>query len=252
INATLTNNKVVTNRFQNPDPIYGTVQTTSYLNTDGYYNARGFYSYSKPFSDRKYVVSLNGSANYNNNISYADNQENIAKNWVFSQGLNIKINPSEWLEVTPGVRYSYNQTHNTLNNRNDKKISTWSMDMDSKIYFVPTFVWGLDLSKMSNSGYSQSIDASPFVINTYIEKQFLQGNRGAIRLQAYDLLNQQINISHEVIDNLTRDSRSNRLTRYFMLTLSYKFQKFAGGGSAPDNRREDPGQGMRRSDGPRP
>jgi len=246
INATLTNNKVVTNRFQDPDPIYGTVQTTSYLNADGYYNARGFYSYSKPFSDRKYVVSLNGSASYNNNISFADSQENIAKNWVFSQGLNIKINPSEWLEVTPGVRYSYNQTHNTLNNRNDKKISTWSMDMDSKIYFVPTFVWGLDLSKMSNSGYSQSIDASPFVINTYIEKQFLQGNRGAIRLQAYDLLNQQINISHEVIDNLTRDSRSNRLTRYFMLTLSYKFQKFAGGSSAPNDRRGEPGQRTRR------
>src|SRR5690606_23992328 len=243
INGTLTNNKVVTNRVQSFDPINGVVQSTTYLNTDGYYTARGFYSYSKPFFDRKYVVSLNGSANFNNNISYTNNEENTAKNWVLSQGLSLRINPKEWLEVSPGVRYSYNTTANSLSDRNNTNIHTWSMNMDSKIYFVPTLVWGLDLSKMSNSGYEQSVDANPFIINTYIEKQFLQGNRGAIRLQAYDLLNEQVNISRTVTENSIIDNRSNRLARYFMLTLSYRFQKFAGGSTAPEGR----GRGMRDS-----
>ena len=246
ITGTLTNNKVVSNRVTSIDPINGLVQSTTFLNTDGYYNARGFYSYSKPFFDRKYVVSVNGSANFNNNISYTNSEENTAKNWVFAQGLNIKINPKEWLEVTPGVRYSYNTTQNSLSARNNTNVQTWSMDMDSKIYFVPTLIWGIDLSKMSNSGYVQSVDANPFIINTYIEKQFLQGNRGSVRLQAYDLLNEQVNISRNVTENSIIDSRSNRLARYFMLTLSYRFQKFAGGGSMPVERNEGRDGGMRR------
>jgi len=246
ITGTLTNNKVVSNRVKSFDPINGVVQSTTFLNTDGYYNARGFYSYSKPFLDRKYVVSINGSANFSNNISYTDSQENTAQNWVLTQGLNVKINPKEWLEVTPGVRYAYNTTQNSLSNSNNTNVQTWSMDMDSKIYFVPTLVWGIDLSKMSNSGYVQSVDANPFIINTYIEKQFLQGNRGAIRLQAYDLLNEQVNISRAVTENSIIDSRSNRLARYFMLTLSYRFQKFAGGGSMPAERMEGRGRGMSR------
>jgi len=254
LSGTFTNNKVVSNRVQSFDPINGVVQATSYLNADGYYSTRGFYNYSKPFFDRKYVVSLNGSANFNNNISYTNDEENIAKNWVLTQGLNIKINPQEWLEVTPGVRYSYNTTTNTISDRNNTNIKTWSLDLDSKIYFVPTFVWGFDLSKMSNSGYSQNVDANPFIINTYVEKQFLQGNRGAIRLQAYDLLNEQVNISRTVTENSIIDSRSNRLARYFMLTLSYRFQKFAGGtGSVSSDRRGDgPGQSMGRPGGPPP
>src|SRR5690606_12243908 len=246
ITGTLTNNKVVSNRVTSIDPINGLVQSTTFLNTDGYYNARGFYSYSKPFFDRKYVVSVNGSANFNNNISYTNSEENTAKNWVFAQGLNIKINPKEWLEVTPGVRYSYNTTQNSLSARNNTNVQTWSMDMDSKIYFVPTLIWGIDLSKMSNSGYVQSVDANPFIINTYIEKQFLQGNRGSVRLQVYDLLNEQVNISRNVTENSIIDSRSNRLARYFMLTLSYRFQKFAGGGSMPVERNEGRDGGMRR------
>jgi len=246
VNGTMTNNKVVSNRVQSFDPVNGVVQATTYLNTDGYYSAQGFYNYSKPFFDRKYVVSLNGSANFNNNISFTNDEENIARNWVLTQGLNVRINPSDWLELSPGVRYAYNTTENSLNNRNNTNISTWSLNAEGKIYFIPTLLLGFDMSKLSNSGYAQSVDANPFIINTYLEKQFLQGQRGAIRLHAFDLLNEQVNISRSVTENSIIDSRTNRLARYFMLTLSYRFQKFAGGVSAdrgPRGGGEGPGSG---------
>ena len=248
IMATFTNDKVVSNRVQSMDPVNGLVQETSYLNANGYYTARGFYNYSKPFLKRKYVVSINGSANFNNNISFANSEENIAKNWVLSQGLNVKINPNEWLDVTPGVRYTYNTTQNSLNDQNNSNINTWSLDLNSRVYFLPNLLWGFDLSKMSNTGYAQSVDANPLIINTYVEKQFLPGNKATIRLQAYDLLNEQVNISRSITENSQIDSRSNRLARYFMLTLSYRFQNFAGGSTTPNNQR-GPGE---RPEGPGP
>ena len=178
---------------------------------------------------------------YNNDVSYAtatrvENGEtnfatarNIAKNWVLSQNINFRYNPKETVEITPGVRYTYNTTANTVNSGNNRNISTWALTLNGSVNLTPTWVFGADVAKTSNNGYSSSVDANPLIINTYIEKQFFKGKTGAIRFHAFDLLNEQTNVSRSVTENMIIDSRSNRLARYFMLTVSYRFSNFAGG-----------------------
>jgi len=51
-------------------------------NVNGYYNVLGFYAYSKPFKNRRYVITLTGSLNYNHNISLTDS--------VFISGNSLK------------------------------------------------------------------------------------------------------------------------------------------------------------------
>lgn len=245
LNGSKTDNKIVTSRVSSLSDLYGRVQETNYLNTDGFYSTRGFYSFSKAFDKRKYVISANGSANFNNNVSFVDNEKNFAKNWVLSQGLNFQVNLGDWLELMPGINYTFNTTKNTIANRPAQDISTWSMNLNSKVYIVPTLLWAVELSKMSNNGYSSNIGANPFIINSYIEKEFFKGKQGAIRLHAFDILDQQVNISRTITDNGRLDSRTNRLARYFMLSLTYKFQKFGGASAAPDRSQEWRGGGMR-------
>lgn len=232
LNGSFTEDKIVTDRFTFIDDSLGLVQETQYLNTDGFYNTRGFYNYSKPFSDRKYVISLNGMASYNNNVSFTNAERNIARNWVLSQGLNFRYNPKETMEVVPGVRYTYNHMRNSISERNNNNISTWALTLYSNINLTPTWIWGVDLEKTSNNGYSAAVSANPMIINTYLEKQFLKGRNGAVRIHAYDLLNEQTNVSRSISEISTIDNRSNRLARYFMLTFSYRFQRFAGGNSS--------------------
>lgn len=243
LNGTKTDNKIVTNRIQSLSDQYGLVQATSYLNTDGFYSTMGFYNISKAFNKRKYVISANGSANFNNNVSFLNSEKNTAKNLVLSQGLNIQVNLGEWLEVNPGIRYSFNTTKNTVQDRLSRDINTWSYDLNSKLYITPSLLWGAELSKTTNTGYENSIDANPFIINTYIEKQFLKDKSGAIRLHAYDLLDEQVSISRSVTESSISDTRTNRLARYFMLSFTYKFQKFGGVSAAPERSQEWRGRG---------
>ena len=91
-------------------------------NVNGYYNALGFYAYSKPYKNRKYVITLTGSLNYNRNISLTDsvrftgsslvqnlNRNKInGNNWIVTQGLNFEYNYKEILELGTGVSYSLN------------------------------------------------------------------------------------------------------------------------------------------------
>ncbi|HLT42980.1 MAG TPA: outer membrane beta-barrel protein, partial [Sphingobacteriaceae bacterium] len=245
LDGSKTDNKIVSNRVSLPSELYGRVQETTYLNTDGFYSARGFYNLSRAFNKRKYVISANGSANFNNNVSFVDSEENVAKNWVLSQGFNFQVNLGEWLELMPGISYTFNTTENTITTRPTQDVSTWAMNFNSKLYIVPTLLWGVELSKMSNNGYSSGIAANPLIINTYIEKEFFKGKQGAIRLHAFDLLDEQVSVSRTVTANSILDNRSNRLSRYFMLSLTYKFQKFAGQSAAPDRSQEWRGGGGR-------
>ncbi len=251
VTGSLTEDQIVTNQFTRVDEEIGLIRETEYLNTNGFYSTRGFYNFSKPFADRTYTLSFNGMANYNNIVSYTNSDRNVAQNWVLSQGVNVRYNPKETIEVAPGVRYTYNTTQNTISSSNNNNVSTWALTLYSTINITPTWIWGTDLAKTNNNGYSASVAANPLIINTYIEKQFLRGRNGAIRFQAFDLLNEQINVSRNVTDNYIIDSRSNRLARYFMLTLSYRFSNFAGGSMGFDGGPGGPGGwgGQRRPGG---
>jgi hypothetical protein len=241
-----TNNKIVSNQISNPAGNQGVIRTTTYGNAGGYYTINGFYAFSKPFKEKAYVLSFRGFANYNNNISLINGEKNIGKNTVLNQRLNFQINPKTWLEVTPSVSYSWNNTKYSLNSLNNNTVNTWTLGYEHKIYFTKTILWGASLDKNFNSGFN-STSANPLIINTYLEKQFFKGNTGALRFQAFDLLNQNTNISRTVTENYTLDNQSNRLARYFMLTFTMKFQKFAGksttapdfGGGERRYRRED-------------
>lgn len=238
VTGSLSEDKIVTNRTTTLDDSLGVINATEYLNTNGVYNTRGFYNFSKPFADRTYTLSFNGMVSYNNNASYVTSpadgmvlvtRRNIAKNWILSQGVNFRYNPKETVEVSPGVRYTYNNTRNTVSAGSNRNVSTWALTLAGTINLTPTWVFSTDIAKTSNNGYNSSVAANPMIVNAYIEKQFLKGRTGAIRFQAFDLLNEQTNVSRTLTDNSIIDSRNNRLARYFMLSLSYRFSNFAGG-----------------------
>ncbi|MFA6946720.1 MAG: outer membrane beta-barrel protein, partial [Pedobacter sp.] len=142
LSGNYTENKIVSNIVRSMDPAVGLVQETRYLNTDGYYTANAFYNFSKPFQEKKYVFSFNGSANYINNISYTDNVKNTGKNWIFSQGLNMQINPNKNLEFNPGLRYSFNSNSNDAITNNNTKVSTYSLNFNTRVYFLKTWLIG--------------------------------------------------------------------------------------------------------------
>lgn len=252
LNSNLTTNKIVnfSKSYRDDSPSnLGAIQETRFLNSDdNVYGVNSFYNYGKSIKEKTYNLMFMGSINYNKNISYIstdknalEGNKNVANNWVFMQGFAFRYNPSENLEINPGVRYSYNYTKNTLSGNSNRAVSGWTPNIIGSVNITPTTIYGADVSKTFNKGYG--VTANPFIINTYIEQRFLAGQRATIRLQAFDLLNQQTNISRTISgDNIT-DSQTNRLGRYFMLTFTFKLQKFSG--INPFQEESGPG-GMRR------
>jgi hypothetical protein len=214
-----------------------TKQETHYLNTNGFYSMNGNYAYSKPFDNRQFTVTLNGSAAYNNNISYIEDERNLGKNWVLTQGARLRIDIDSVMDTEVNGSYSINNTSYSLPSSINTNAKTWAIGIDGHNYFFYSWVLGYNLSQTINEGFSSTVKQNPTLLSTYIEYQFLAKHSASFRLQAFDLFNENAGVSRTVAGNQIIDTRTNRLGRYFMLTFTMRLQKFAGGQGRGGGRR---------------
>lgn len=234
-----TQDKIVTTKVLIPGTIN---QTTSYTNTDGFYTLRGDYSYGKPFSERKFTITYGGGAEMSNNVAFIDNSKNIAKNLRIRQEIEFEVDIKDIIDVEFETSYAINTTRYSQANFNDRRTNTTRYVLRGRNFFFKDLTVGYNLSKTVNSGFDNSIIKNPTILGAYTEYQFLKGNRARIRLEAFDLLNQNTGISRDVFDNIIIDRQINRLGQYFMLSFNMTLRKFGGNGQGPrPNNQNGPG-----------
>ncbi|WP_207425712.1 TonB-dependent receptor [Pedobacter sp. SYSU D00535] len=217
-----TQNKIVSARVIDPDSLK---QYTSFINTDGFYTARGNYAFSRPFNERKYVLTYYGAGNYSNNIAFTNNERNIGKNFVLTQGFKFRFDLADIINTEINTSYSFNTTNYSAPGFNERKLHTYYIGLEGRNYFFKDLTLGYDFSQTINQGYNSG-NPNPTILSLYLEHRFLKGNKGSIRLQGNDLLNQNTGISRDVFDNEIVDRRNNRLARYFLLSFNYRLQQF--------------------------
>ena len=226
ISFSFTKDKIVNNVFQ----IDSVVQETRYLNSDGYYTAFGFYNFSKPIQNRKFVFNIGGNITYNNNISFVEDKRNKGSNWLVGQRFAIDIKIKKWLETTVGVNYSLNSSKYSLQTQtsSNTNATAWTLSNSSRLFFPQNWKFSYDIDKSFNSGYASNVNSDPLIINATLEKALFKKQNASIKLQAFDLLNQNTSVSRTVTGSAITDTRANKLGRYFMLSFIFRLNKFSG------------------------
>jgi hypothetical protein len=203
-------------------------------NVNGYFNVNGFYTFSKPYKNRKYVITLSGTVNYNHNINLVDNIRNVGQNWLLNQNLNFEFNVKDWLQWGFGGGYSLNDVRyknpggTAVPGLQNTTSSAVTLNSNAQVDIPGGWVWRYDFDYTMNYGIASGINQNLAIMNTSIEKQLFKKKNGALRLAAFDLFKQNTNVNRNVNANAIVDTRTNRLTRYFMLTFTWRLQKFQG------------------------
>jgi hypothetical protein len=235
IMASFTQDKIVSDVFNKG----AGVQETHYLNANGFYTLSGFYNISKPIQNRKYVFNWGGNITFNNNVSYVSNmistQKNIGKNWLIGQRLSMDYKLKKWLETNLAFNFSYNNTNYSISKQLNATTRAYTISHSSRIFLPKGFLFNYDIDKTINDGYSANVSSNPLIINATLEKQFFEKKNFSLKLQAFDLLNENTNISRNVTGSGFTDTRTNRLGKYFMLSCVFRLNKFQG--QAPQQNR---------------
>jgi hypothetical protein len=233
ISASFTNDKIVNNtRIIQP----GAIQETKYVNSNGFYTLTGFYNISKPFQNRKYVFNIGGNITYNNNISFLEDIRNKGKNWILGQRVALDYKLKKWLESTVALNYSLNNSRNSVDRDLNFNSTAFTISHNSRIFLPKNWIFNYDIDKTINSGYADNVNFDPFIINASIEKQLFKKKNVSLKLQANDMLNENISINRSVNGAFISDTRTNRLGRYFMATVILRLNKFNGKTAPMQNR----------------
>lgn len=224
VNDQIVNNTI---RYRDANGKLTGVQLTRPENVDGYYNANLFTTYSRPFKNRKYVISANAMVNYNNNVSLIDSERTIGKNWLYMQGLNFEFN-LPWLELVTGGRYNLNYADFTQAEGSKTSQSTWTLSSDARFDLGAGFIFRWDFDYTINQGLAQGVQKNIALLNASLEKEVFKKKNGIFRLAGFDIFNQNTNVSRSINSNFITDTRTNRLTQYFMLSFTYRLNKFTG------------------------
>lgn len=220
-----TQNKIVTTKQLVPGTIN---QFTTYTNTDGFHELKGNYGYSKPFDSRKYTINYGGWGTLRNNVSFIDRNRNDSKNTNWGQRLGLRIDLEDITNFEIKTSYSENSVNNSLPSSQDRKTGRFEYGLDGRNYFFEDLTLGYDFSKVINSGYNSSFVNNPTILRLFLEYKFLKNNAATVRLDGFDLFDQNSGVSTDVYDNVIVDRRVNRLGRYFMCSFIFKVRNFGG------------------------
>ncbi|MBD5225691.1 MAG: outer membrane beta-barrel protein [Bacteroidales bacterium] len=202
---------------------------TTYENVNGVWSAQLMNMFSQPFGHNK-QWSFNNHIfiNTNQQIGYNNGLRNRSTGIMLAESPAIAFRPENLeLELRPNYRMS--STMNTLSGIATTTTHNYGGTFNGTWYAPLNIILATDLTYTATKGYMQGYDQKEWMWNASVSYQFLRNKAGVLMLKVYDLLQQKSNISRSVTANYIDDTRYNSLTRFFMITFTYKFQTFGKG-----------------------
>lgn len=232
-NADITNNLVVPKTIVDEN----FVRTTTYTNVNGNYNLSASIGYQKnakidSVKSIKYgagfYITGNKSVNFNNNVEY--NSRTVG----YFPSVEATFTWKDYFEIGPEYSLSYNTNSFDIERFEDRKYLRHEFKLRTKTFFPKFLEWSNDVEYVYNADVSPGFDKNYVFWNSSLVYSFLKDN-GSVTLKVYDLLNQNNNVRRISTQDYIQDVQSTVLKRYFMLTLSYKFNTLGKKGEIKKN-----------------
>lgn len=204
---------------------------TTYENVNGAWSGRLMNMVSMPFRNKNWQFSNMMFANFNQNVGYQQvaggtAQKNTSQTLMFNIAPSIAFRPTS-LELSLRPNYGLQKTWNTISSASaNMLVHNYGGTFNGSWYTKCGLVLSTDLNYRATKGYSNGFDQNYWMWNAEVAYQFLAGKSATIAVKVYDLLQQNQNISRSVTANYIDDTEYNSLTRYFMVTFTYRFNTF--------------------------
>lgn len=211
-------------------------QTTTYENVNGVWSGRAMLMFSMPLRNKAWQLSTHTFAMYNQRVGFNNGQRNRSGSLMWNFMPAIAFRPDN-LEFELRPRYSLQYTANSLQSAGDMTIHNYGGSFSAYYYTPIGIILNSDITLTATKGYASGYDKNEWMWNAGISYEMLKNKSLTLSVKAYDLLQQRSNISRSVTANYIDDISYNDLTRYFMFSVSYKFNTF-GKGNEPTSRND--------------
>ncbi|MCD6347817.1 MAG: outer membrane beta-barrel protein [Bacteroidales bacterium] len=225
LNATYTKDKINWSRTINDQ----FEQTATLINVDDDYNANARMDFSTPI--RKLGVKFNAgiSETWNRGMNIVNGIENTTTNLSHHISMSIENRTKKKWDIIAGGSISLTDAKYSLQESLNNRYTDFAYY--TELRFNPNDHWNFfvsaDVTNYNDKSFGSSISIP--LIGAEVSYFFLKNKRASISIQGADLLNKNKGIQRVSEMNYLRETRSNIIGRYVMLSFKYRLNKFGGG-----------------------
>jgi hypothetical protein len=200
-------------------------QTSKPINLSGAYTLNNNNSIAYILSKKKKL-----RANFNTNLSVSrtlgliNDQFNRGLDLTTGARLTLQYDQYDWFDLEVSGRYSYQKTRYNINTRNNAEFGSYTLRVQPE-FELPGEIDLTNSFEYVNRGKRVQFQRTTAMWNVSVTKKIIN-NKVHIRFRANDLLRQYINYSLNTGNNYIEESETNTIRRYWMLSVSYNFERF--------------------------
>ena len=205
------------------------ISTTTFTNVDGAFNANVGAYYNKQLTNDlkefRYRFGLRGS--YNKNVGFTNGEKYFARRYTVSPSLGITYAVDELFDVD--LRYSpdYNSTTYNINPDRNENFINHSIGLEATTRWPENLIFGNDISYNYFGNVATGFDNTALFWNMSLGYEMLDENAN-LKIKIYDVLDQNVDTRRSIGDDYIQDTSRLILTRYAMLSFTYKISEFGG------------------------
>lgn len=203
------------------------VQISTLTNVDWDYQGRLNLDFSTPIRKLGIKINLDVEEDWNRGLSIVNEVDNVYNTFTQRYSFSADNRKKKKWDVESGV--GVDLTHTRYDIQESLNNNYFDLSWFADIRYTPTEKWNLNLTA-DVTGYSEwGADESILIplLRAEVSYYFLAHNRGVLTLLAHDLLDKNQNVVRISELNFMRETRSNTIGRYVMLSFKYRLNKFA-------------------------
>lgn len=208
------------------------IQRVYLMNTSAASGVNGNVDFSTPMRFIGLNVQLAVNAAWNKGQTFVNDQKNLFSSLSRSFSLSFDNRKKEHWELDFGAEINVTNAaysiQESLNNRYQ------SLSCFADLSYTPTDVWYFGVSANLTNYSAESFEGAVNIplLGAEAGFNFLSNRRAQVAIKAYDLLDKNRGIERVAEMNYLRETRSNVMGRYVMLSFKYRLNKAAkaGGG----------------------
>jgi len=204
------------------------IQTTTPINVDDDYFLSGYLYFGSPIRPIKAKINIRLNSSISRSILFINTQKNDLERLANGFDINLENRNKDVVDIKAGTKFSItNTTYSESTNLNQSFLSTvYYSELIINIKKTWTFSTELDYTQYSGDQFANNPDIP--ILQASLSKRFLKGNAGLLKLTVYDIFNENVGINRTSNSNYIEDERVNTLSRYFLISFTYKISRFGG------------------------
>lgn len=188
-------------------------------NMNGAFSFRLNIDNSFPIIKQKKIINTATNIAITRDVYFVNNKNGSNINLTLNQSIGYTYTHKEWLNLTAQGDINYTRTQYS-DQESFTNYYNYVFSFYGNIHLPAGIVIGTNMNYSLRTGGSKEYNSNFMMINTYVSKTILK-HYGLIKLQGFDLLNQNISVTRNIGPNYIEDIRLTALQRFFILSIIY-------------------------------